>query len=114
MKSPAILPEVDLSLWHLGIQNQEAFGLSPDNGPDCWLKTKTFYHVKHPYEPLSLKQLCHTEILSHSLKKFKGKEKIDITDIPLRKTIYFFSDALLIKICLIALGLILIIIFLFW
>jgi hypothetical protein len=45
MKSPAIFSEVDSSLWHLSIQNQEAFGLSPDNGADCWFKTKTLYHV---------------------------------------------------------------------
>jgi hypothetical protein len=56
-------------------------------GPDCWLKTKTFYHVRIPGEPLSLKQLCHTVILSHDLKKFKGREKIDLTDIPSGETI---------------------------
>ncbi len=50
MKSPAILSEVGLSLWHLGIQNQEAFRLSPDNGADCWFKTKTLYHVQITWE----------------------------------------------------------------
>ncbi len=46
MKSPAILSEVGLSLWHLGIRNQEAFRRSTDNGADCWFKTKTLYHVQ--------------------------------------------------------------------
>jgi hypothetical protein len=38
------------------------------------------YHVKLPQGPLSLKQWYHAEI-------FKGKEKIDITEIPRKKTI---------------------------
>jgi hypothetical protein len=54
MRSPAILSEVDLSLWRSGIQNQGTFKLDPNSGPDCWLKTKTLYHVKKQHEPLSL------------------------------------------------------------
>jgi hypothetical protein len=87
LKEPAILSEIDLSLWRFGIQNQEAFKLSPNHGPDCWLRTKTFYHVRIPGEPLSLKQLCYTVVLSHSLKDFEGKEKIDLTDILSGETI---------------------------
>jgi hypothetical protein len=87
LKEPAILSEIDLSLWRFGIQNQEAFKLSPNHCPDCWLKTKTFYHVRIPGEPLSLKQLCHTVLLAHSLKDFEGKEKIDLTDVSPGKTI---------------------------
>jgi hypothetical protein len=87
LKEPAILSEIDLSLWRFGIQNQKAFKLSPNHGPDCWLKTKTFYHARIPGEPLSLKQLCHTTVLSHSLKDFEGKERIDLTDVAPGKTI---------------------------
>ncbi len=87
LKDPAILSEIDLSLWRFGIQKQEAFKLSPNHGPDCWLKTKTFYHVRIPGEPLSLKQLCHTAVLSYNLKNFEGKEKIDLTDTTIGKTI---------------------------
>jgi hypothetical protein len=87
LKESAILSKIDLSLWRFGIQNQEVFKLSPNNGPDCWLKTKTFYHVRIPGEPLSLRQLCHTVVLSHNLKKFEGKEKIDLTDVPSGETI---------------------------
>ncbi len=86
MKNSEILSEVDLSLWRSGIQNQGIFKIDPNSGSDCWFKTKTIYHVRRPYEPLSLKQLCHTELLSHSLKKnFKGKEKIDVTTIASEK-----------------------------
>jgi hypothetical protein len=42
MKNPAILSEVGLSLWCLGIQNQKAFKLSPNGGPDRGLETKPF------------------------------------------------------------------------
>jgi hypothetical protein len=87
LKDPAILSEIDLSLWRVGIQKQEDFKLSPNHGPDCWLKTKTFYHVRIPGEPLSLKQLCHTAVLSYNLKIFEGKEKIDLIDTTLGKTI---------------------------
>jgi hypothetical protein len=87
LKEPAILSEIDLSLWRFGIQNQEAFKLNPNHGPDCWLKTKTFYHVRIPGEPLSLKQLCHTAVLSYNLKNFEGKEKIDLTNASIGKTI---------------------------
>jgi hypothetical protein len=44
LRGPAILSKIDLSLWRVGIQNQEAFRLSPDNGANCWFKTKTLYH----------------------------------------------------------------------
>jgi hypothetical protein len=82
LKGPAILSKIDLSLWRAGIQKQEALRLVPNMGPDCWLKTNIFYHVKTPCEPLSLKQLCHTVIVSHNLKKFKGKGKLDLTNVP--------------------------------
>jgi hypothetical protein len=87
LKGPAILSKIDLSLWRAGIQKQEALRLVPNMGPDCWLKTNIFYHVKTPCEPLSLKQLCHTVIVSHNLKKFKGKGKLDLTNVPTGKAI---------------------------
>jgi hypothetical protein len=64
------------------MQNQESLRLIPNMGPYCWLKTNIFYHIKIPGEPLSLKQLCHTVIMANNMKKFKGREKIALTDVP--------------------------------
>jgi hypothetical protein len=75
-------PAWDDSLEEVNLEVREIEGQS-DNSNECTSssKAKTIFHVKKDRQPLTLVQLCYTELLTRVLDNCEGKQLIDIRKI---------------------------------
>jgi hypothetical protein len=74
------LEEVNLEVWK---NKGESNNSSKHNSKNCSFKTNTIFHVSKDRQPLTLVQLCYTELLANRLENCEGKQLIDI-----RKIVY--------------------------
>jgi hypothetical protein len=76
------LEEINLEAWkNKGKPNTS----SKYPSENCSFKTNTIFHIRKDRQPLTLVQLCYTELLANILENCEGKQLIDIREI-MRKT----------------------------
>jgi hypothetical protein len=74
------LEEVNLEVWkNKGEPNHS----SKYTSKNCSFKTNTVFHIRKDRQPLTLVQICYTEVLANRLENCEGKQLIDI-----RKIVY--------------------------
>jgi hypothetical protein len=54
---------------------------SEHTSKNCSFNTNTIFHIRKDRQPLTLVQLCYTELLAHVLENCEGKQLIDIRKI---------------------------------
>jgi hypothetical protein len=74
------LEEINLELWK---NKDESNSSSKHTSKNCSFKTNTIFHIRKDRQPLTLVQLCYTELLANRLENCEGKQLIDI-----RKIVY--------------------------
>jgi hypothetical protein len=72
------LEEVNLEVWK---NKGESSGSSKYVNKNCSFKTNTVFHIRKDRQPLTLVQLCYTELLANLLENCEGKQLIDIREI---------------------------------
>jgi hypothetical protein len=72
------LEEVNLEVWKNKCKPNNS---SKHTSKNCSFKTNTIFHIRKDRQPLTLVQLCYTELLANILENREGKQLIDIREI---------------------------------
>jgi hypothetical protein len=72
------LEEANLAVWK---NKGESINSSEYTNRNCSFKTNTVFHIRKDRQPLTLVQLCYTELLANILENCEGKQLIDIREI---------------------------------
>jgi hypothetical protein len=84
-------PAWDDRLEEVNLEVRKTKGQSDNNSAhtskNCSFNTNKILHVRKDRQPLTLVQLCYTELLAHVLENCEGKQLIDIRKIMLKASI---------------------------